>query len=127
MVAHAQDAEAERAHGPLGAVDRAQRLGLDRRAVGDARGQARARRLLRARHAERAGERAHLGLADAGLEQRMDDAVLGRGAQAGPPVAVVVGVRAREQRRVAAPRGERRERVVELGLAVVAAVGAVAR
>ena len=55
----------------------------------------------------------------------MDDAVLLGGAQAGPPVPDVVGVRAGEHDRVAAAGGERRELLVELGLAVVAAVAAV--
>ena len=76
-------------------------------------------------HAERVGERAHLGLAEPGLEQRVDDSVLARGHEAWPPVAFVVGVRARGQRRVAALRGQRREGVVELALAVVATVGVV--
>ena len=60
------------------------------------------------------------------LQQRVNDAVLGGRSQAGPPVAEVVGVRARQQRRVAALARERGERVVELGLAVVAAVAIVA-
>ena len=44
--------------------------------------------------------RADLVLADAGLEQRMDDAVLGRRGQARAPVADVVGVRAGEDGRI---------------------------
>ena len=51
--------------------------------------------------------------------------MLARGDQAGPPVALVVGVRARGEGREAALLRECGERVVELALAVVAAVGAV--
>ena len=79
-----------------------QRRRIDRRAVGEARGEARRRGLLRARNAELVRERAHLVLADPGLEQRMDDTVLARGPQARPPVSEVVGVRARQDGGVAA-------------------------
>ena len=92
----------------LGAVDPGERLGLDRGAVRQPRGETRRGRLLRARDPERAGELPYLLLADPGLEQRMDDAVLLGRPQAGPPVAEIVGVGAGEQRLVAPPRGESR-------------------
>ena len=126
MVADPQHGEPEGAHGPLGAVDACERLGIHRGSVGDARGEAGRGRLVRARHAELAGELAHGGLAGAGVEQRMPDAVLRRRAEAGTPVAGVVGVGARQQHAVAAALGELGEHVVELGLAEVAAVGPVA-
>ena len=83
MVAHAQHAVAERLERLLGAVDLRERVGVDRRAVREARGEARAGRLVRARHASARSERPYLLLADAGLEQRMDDAVLLGRAQPG--------------------------------------------
>ena len=55
----------------------------------------------------------------------MDDRVLGGGVQPGSPVAEVVGVRSRQHRGIASARGERTEPVVELRLAVVAAVAVV--
>ena len=55
----------------------------------------------------------------------MDDAVLGRRGEPRPPVADVVGVRARQDRCVAAARASAAEPVVELGLAVVAAIAVV--
>ena len=55
----------------------------------------------------------------------MDHAVLGRRGEPRAPVADVVRVRAGEDGRKSAPLGERRELVVELRLAVVAAVAAV--
>ena len=75
--------------------------------------------------AQLARERADLRLACACLEQRVDDAVLGGGLQAGPPVALVVVVGAGEQRVVSARLRELGEHVVELGLAEVAAVAPV--
>ncbi len=55
----------------------------------------------------------------------MHDVVLARSDEPGPPVALVVGVRSREHHRVSAAPREGSERVVQLGLAVVAAVAAV--
>ena len=55
----------------------------------------------------------------------MEHAVLGRRAQPGPPVADIVGVRPGEHDRVPASCRERGQPVVELRLAVVAAVAVV--
>ena len=107
VVADAEHAVAESLHRELRAVDLRQDLGVDRGAVRNARSETGGRRLLGARDAERTGELAHLLLADSGVDQRMDDRVLGGGSQAGPPVAEVVGVRAGEHGRVATTRGER--------------------
>ena len=106
---------------------RRERLRVDRGAVGDARREARRGRLLGAREAELAGERAHLRPCRrrraAGGTTPCSAAAL----QAGAPVAR----RRRRWRPRAARRsrgaGELGEHVVELGLAEVAAVGAVAR
>ena len=122
-VADAELVEPERLHRSLGAVDLQQDVRRDRGAVGDARGEAGARRLACAGHAERLGKLAHAGLGE--LDQRMHDAVLACRLQAGSPVAEVVGVRPGEHGGVAALGGDPLERVVQLGLAVVAAVPAV--
>jgi hypothetical protein len=55
----------------------------------------------------------------------MDNAVLGRGPQPGSPVTEIVGVRSREHGGIPSPRCERRQTVVELRFAVVAAVAVV--
>jgi hypothetical protein len=105
VVPDAQHAEAERLHRLFGAVDLRQRRPGHLGPVREARRQARGRRLLRARDGELAGEHPHLVLADAGLEQRVTDAMLGCRAQSRTPVTDVVGVCPRQHRRVAiAPR-----------------------
>src|SRR4051794_16068031 len=125
VVADADDPEPQLADSGLGAVDPRERLRGDRGSVRDARGEARRRRLVRARDPELPGERADVGLARPHLEQRMAHAVLGRRAQPGPPVRGVVRVGARQQHAEAAAGGEGAEGGVQLGLAEVAAVGAV--
>src|SRR6185436_20385732 len=76
VVAHAQHAVSEPSEALLGAVDPGERLGLDRGAVRQPRGETRRGRLLRARNPERSSELPYLLLADPGREQRMDDTVL---------------------------------------------------
>src|SRR5947207_739798 len=85
-----------------------------------------AKRHARDPRAELPGKRPNLFLADAGLEQRMVDTVLGGRPESRPPVADVVRVGAREHRRIALAAGEREQSVVELRLAVVAALLVVA-
>src|SRR5215471_6088868 len=106
VVADAQDPETEALERELGPVDLAQDGRADLGSVGDARGQARRSRLLGARNAEGAREIPDLLLADARLEQRVDDAVLPGCSEAGPPIPQVIGVGSRHDGRVSPLLGE---------------------
>ena len=72
-----------------------------------------------------AGKLPDLVLPDAGFEQRMNDAVLRRRPQPGSPVADIVRIRSRQDRRIATTARESREATVELRLAVVAPIAIV--
>src|SRR5262249_16793856 len=125
IVPDAHDVIAESPQGQLRAIDESERLTIDPRAVREPRRKAGRSCLLRARNPQRSGESAHLLLADARLEEWVPDTVLGRGGEPWAPVADIVGVRAREQRRKPAARSKCAQPLVELRLAVVAAVAAI--
>src|SRR5262245_12843560 len=126
VVAHAELAEAERAHERLGGVHLAQLLGRDPIAVLEARGQARERGLVPRGQAELARERADLVLPQLGLDQGRADAPLARGLHARAVIAAVVHVGAVDERTAAFARRDRLELEEELFLAEEAAVGWIA-
>jgi hypothetical protein len=72
------------------------------------------------------GDSPDVRLSNSGLHERMHDAVLGGGPQPRPPVPQIVRIRTREHGLVAPSRRKSGEVVVELGLAVVAAIAIVA-
>ena len=127
VVADAQLAEAERAQAVLEGVDAAEALGGDLGAVGEARRQAGELRLVPGRQPELARQRAHVGLGEAGLDQRVARAALVGGGQAGAVIAEIVEVGAEQDLGEAERVGARAGDLEQLGLAVVAAVGRVLR
>src|SRR5262245_10700663 len=127
VVAHAELAEAERAHERLGGVHLTQLLGRDPIAVLEARGQARERGLVPRGQAELVRERADLVLPQLGLDQGCTDAPLARGLHARAMIAAVVHVGAIDERPAALARRDRLELEEQLLLAEEAAVGRVAR
>ena len=94
MRAHAQLAEALRHKEFLGAIDARKTLWRQLFPVREARGQASERRLVPCRQAERPGERADVGLAEPCLVQRAHDGELAKRPVPRAVVAVVVEVRA---------------------------------
>ena len=127
MVAHAELPEAQRAQPVLEPVDAAQALGRDLGAVGEARRQAGELRLVPGRQPQRARQRAHVGLGQAGVDHRVARAALVGGGQAGAVIAEIVEVGAEQDLAQAQRVGARARDLQQLGLAVVAAVGGVLR
>ena len=92
VMADAEHAKAERAHGVFRLLDDLQLFLGHFREVRNARRQTRRRRLVPRRQAGLARQRADVVLGQPGLVERADDAELARGAAAGTVVAAVVGV-----------------------------------
>src|SRR5436309_15097377 len=109
----------------FGAVDEGERLRIDGGAVGETGGKAGGGGLFGAWYPQRPCELAHLLLAYTCLEQGVTNTVFSRGRKAGTPVTEIVRVGAREERGEAAAGGERAQVLVELCLAVIAAIAPV--
>ncbi len=125
MYPHTALPEAQVLQQPLGTSDLRQLFHLDRHPERDPRGEARGRRLVPRGDAQLTRCLAHIRLRHRHLDERVTHPVLGRGRQSRPEVAEVVHVRARHHDREVVLLGDAREHVVQLGLAVVAAIGAV--
>ena len=122
VMAHAAGAQAGVVHRLFGAVDLAQELQRDRRAVREARRQARQRGFVPHLQAEPVRELAHVGFAQPRFVQRAAHAVFARGLAPGPPVAFVVAVVAVDDVRDAALARDLGKAAVQLALAEIAAV-----
>src|ERR1700719_2511262 len=105
--------------------DEAEALGSDFGAVGYAGGKARGGRTIPSGKSRALGEIADFGFAQAGVEQRSEDAMLFGGAMAGAEVERVIGIDAVGRGREAALLGEVVEDGEELVFAEEAAVGGI--
>ena len=127
VVAHAELAQAQAAHEALGLVQHAQLGGGHLLAVGDPRGEAGERGLVPVRQAQPLRQRADLGLAQAGVDQRAAHLEIGRRAMAWPVRSNIVGHCAVDDRMEAVLAGQRLQLGEQHFLAVVAAIGRVDR
>src|SRR6188768_1221955 len=125
VVAHAADAEADVAQRGLRLLHHPQLAVGDLGVVRDARRQAGRRGFIPRSHAGGSRQIADLLLGEADLVERTAHAVLAGGLAAGTIVAAIVGVVAVEHHVDGARRGERRQRRIQLLLAVVAAIDGV--
>ena len=111
----------------LGGFDLTQQLRRDRRPMRHARRQTGHRRFIPHRQPQVLGNRPHLGLGDADLHQRRPYPVLARRLHAGPEIAYIAGIVPVHHRLPTLARRNRRQLVVQLGLAKIAPVHRVGR